>query len=112
MSKKLSKSLLSLVLLLALVFTTCMVPTTKAQAATKSIPIYRLYNPTNGEHLYTTDENEKNVLFGQHGWGYEGIAWYAPSTGTPVYRLYNPGLANHLYTTDTNEVDEIGRAHV
>lgn len=67
--------------------------------------IYRLYNPVNGEHLYTTDVNEKNVLSSKHGWKYEGIGWHAPTSGTPVYRLYNPGLANHLYTTDTNEVN-------
>ena len=66
--------------------------------------IYRLYNPDNGEHLYTTDANERDVLFKEHGWGYEGVAWYAPNTGTPVYRLYNSVLCNHLYTTDTNEV--------
>ena len=66
--------------------------------------IYRLYNPDNGEHLYTTDANERDVLFTEHGWGYEGVAWYAPNTGTPVYRLYNSVLCNHLYTTDTNEV--------
>ena len=65
--------------------------------------IYRLYNPVNGEHLYTTDANEKNVLSSKHGWKYEGIGWHAPTSGTPVYRLYNPVLANHLYTTDTNE---------
>ncbi len=69
--------------------------------------IYRLYNPDNGEHLYTTDANERDVLFTEHGWGYEGVAWYAPNSadfGKPVYRLYNNVLCNHLYTTDTNEV--------
>ena len=69
--------------------------------------IYRLYNPDNGEHLYTTDANERDVLFTEHGWGYEGVAWYAPNSadfGKPVYRLYNSVLCNHLYTTDTNEV--------
>ncbi|MDR0297267.1 MAG: family 43 glycosylhydrolase [Streptococcaceae bacterium] len=72
-------------------------------ATTTQVTIYRLYNPGNGEHLYTQDANEKNVL-STTGWIYEGIGWYAPSAGTPVYRLYNPGLKNHLYTTDTNEV--------
>lgn len=74
------------------------------QAQAGSIAIYRLYYPGNGEHLYTTDVNEKNTLYNNYGWGYEGIAWYASSSGTPVYRLYHPGLGNHLYTTDTNEV--------
>lgn len=38
-------------------------------------PVYRLYNPNNGEHLYTTDANEKETLYRSHGWGYEGIGW-------------------------------------
>lgn len=68
--------------------------------------IYRLYNPITGEHLYTPDANEVQVLYSQYGWGYEGIGWYsAVNTGAPVYRLYNPGLGNHLYTTDLNEIN-------
>ena len=61
------------------------------------VPIYRLYNDTNGEHLYTSDMNEDIVLY-QNGWGNEGTPWLAPADGTPVYRLYNSGLNNHLYT--------------
>lgn len=68
------------------------------------MPIYRLYNPDNGEHLYTTDANECSELYSHHGWGYEGIAWFSSNEGTPVYRLYNNVLCNHLYTTDTNEI--------
>lgn len=66
--------------------------------------VYRLYNPSTSEHLYTTDKNEYETLYRKHGWGQEGIAWKAPRTGTPVYRLYQPGLDNHLYTTDQNEI--------
>lgn len=70
------------------------------------VTIFRLYNSANGEHLYTTDANERDVLDSSvyPDWSYEGIAWIAPAKGTPVYRLYNPVLLNHLYTTDTNEV--------
>ena len=90
---------------LALAIPMMLTPTLQAKAADATVPIYRLYNPDNGEHLYTTDANETRVLYYEHNWGYEGIAWYAPNgTGTPVYRLYNPVLCNHLYTTDTNEV--------
>ena len=68
--------------------------------------IYRLYNRNTGEHLYTPDANEVQVLYSQYGWGYEGVAWYAAiNTGSPVYRLYNPVLGNHLYTTDLNEIN-------
>ena len=106
---KLAKSKLRtaivMVCTLALAIPMMLTPTVQAKAADATVPIYRLYNPDNGEHLYTTDANETRVLYYEHNWGYEGIAWYAPNgTGTPVYRLYNPVLCNHLYTTDTNEV--------
>lgn len=73
--------------------------------------IYRLYNPRNGEHLYTTDRNERDVLYTKGGWGYEGEAWYAPDEGTPVYRLYNARLQNHLYTSDLNEINVLTTIH-
>ena len=69
------------------------------------IPVYRMYNPINGEHLYTTDAHEVKVIYETLGWGYEGIGWYSSVTGTPVYRLYNPKLGNHLYTSDKHEID-------
>ena len=78
--------------------------TAEAPVAASEIPIYRLYNKYTSEHLYTSDENERNVLYESEGWGFEGTGWYAPSCGTPVYRLYNAGLGSHLYTTDLNEV--------
>lgn len=73
--------------------------------------VYRLYNPRNGEHLYTTDTNERNVLYFDHGWGFEGEGWLAPDSGTPVYRLYNTGLQNHLYTSDLNEINVLTSRH-
>lgn len=78
--------------------------TAKAAETTDNTPIYRLYNPDNGEHLYTTDANERDTLYATYGWGYEGVAWYSANEGTPVYRLYNNVLCNHLYTTDLNEI--------
>jgi hypothetical protein len=72
--------------------------------------VFRLYNYENGEHLYTTDVNERNVLFGKTKWNYEDVAWYSPkaenySGALPVYRLFNKYLDNHLYTTDQNEIN-------
>lgn len=83
----------------------------QSEIAGESIAIYRLYNYENGEHLYTVDSNEKDVLYQQHNWGYEGVAWYAPSSGKAVYRLYNHGLQNHLYTMDLNEVEVLTAHH-
>lgn len=76
----------------------------EVKAASDTVPVYRLYCSVNGEHLYTTDAHERDVLYKDHGWGYEGVAWYADTAGTPVYRLYNSGLRNHLYTSDQREV--------
>lgn len=84
---------------------------TEPESAAGPKAIYRLYHPVTGEHLYTPSLKEKDVLYKQAGWGYEGIAWYAPTKGKPVYRLYNRGLKNHLYTTDKNEVEVLTRLH-
>ncbi len=73
--------------------------------ATKAM--HRLYNRNTGEHLYTADEHEKDVLIGR-GWTYEGIAWHAPQGyGYPVYRMYNPASFAHHYTMDINERDTL-----
>ena len=72
-----------------------------------SVPIYRRYNPGNGEHFYTTNKAEADSLVTVHGWSDEGIGWYAPKLradrGDPVYRFYNPVLGVHRYTADKTE---------
>ncbi|MDR2833783.1 MAG: CHAP domain-containing protein [Streptococcaceae bacterium] len=69
-------------------------------------PMHRIYNPNSGEHFYTRDDNEKNVLV-KLGWKYEGIGWFAPNNGKPVHRLYNPNSGGHHYTTNTFERDSL-----
>jgi hypothetical protein len=70
-------------------------------------PVYRLYSESLMVHLFTTDENEKNVLGAGPVWRYEGIAWYVfpdyRNGAVPVFRLYSDALKIHLYTTDANE---------
>lgn len=72
-----------------------------------SVPIYRRYNPGNGEHFYTKDKAEADSLVTIHGWSDEGIGWYSPKNkedyGDPVYRFYNAALGVHRYTADKNE---------
>ncbi|MDE5757708.1 MAG: hypothetical protein K2H85_03740, partial [Allobaculum sp.] len=69
----------------------------------------RLYNPNSGEHFYTKDTHEKDVLVSL-GWQYEGIGWVAPiESDTPIYRLYNPNAGDHHYTADVNEKDTLVR---
>lgn len=65
--------------------------------------MHRLYNPNSGEHFYTADTNEKNVLVNKHRWKYEGVAWTAPDVGNNVYRVYNPNSGEHHYTMGLNE---------
>ena len=71
--------------------------------------MYRLYNPYNGEHLYTASTLERDFL-DSIGWNYEGIGWIAPQGGSaPVYRLNNPfsALGDHHYTTSIEEYETL-----
>lgn len=65
--------------------------------------VYRCYNPSTGDHMYTTSEIEKDTLL-KNGWLDEGIAWKSPKTGQGVFRFYNPSNGDHMYTTDFEEV--------
>ncbi len=65
--------------------------------------VYRMYNPANGEHLYTLSTKERDYLV-KYNWVYEGIAWYAPvSSSTPIYRVYDRSTGKHHYTTSKTE---------
>jgi hypothetical protein len=71
------------------------------------VPVYRLFNPNSGEHLYTKEMNEKNTLIGR-SWGKdEGVKWYSPEKkingADPVYRVFNPRSGEHVFTKDKNE---------
>ncbi|MFP1648427.1 glycoside hydrolase family 73 protein [Enterococcus mundtii] len=72
--------------------------------SSSSSPMYRLYNKSTGQHLYTLNAGEKNYL-STVGWKYEGIAWQAPNSGQPVYRLYNPNNGDHHYTMAQSEIN-------
>ncbi|GBG97310.1 DUF6287 domain-containing protein [Lactococcus termiticola] len=69
--------------------------------------VYRLYNSKSGEHLFTTDSNEKSVLTAK-GWTYEGVAFHSGGKA-PVYRLFNPkaGIGAHLDTASQNELSQL-----
>ena len=80
----------------------------------QAVPVYSLYNPNSGEHVFTILEDERDNLV-TNGWENEGVKWYAPTTGMDVYRLYKPNAADnagnpvgdHRYTTSTSERDEL-----
>lgn len=70
-----------------------------------AVAMYRLYNPNSGEHFYTGNRVEKDMLV-EAGWVYEQVEWFAPvQSDTPVYRLYNPNAGDHHYTTSAGERD-------
>lgn len=74
------------------------------------VPLYRVYNPNNGEHLYTKSLTEAQGLVNK-GWQDEGIGWYgAEKSGKPVYRLYNRNSGEHFYTLDKGEYDNVANA--
>lgn len=70
-------------------------------------PIYRVYNPNSGEHLYTPNGLERIILCNS-GWKDENEAFFIPYNDNAfnpyVTRVFNPNANDHLYTTDTNEI--------
>lgn len=62
----------------------------------------RFYNPNSGEHFYTIDRKEAEVLKNA-GWNDEGDCFNYTNEGTPVYRVYNPNLGDHFFTADLLE---------
>lgn len=80
-------------------------PSTAVAASSNSgIAMYRMYNRNSGEHFYTRNGAERDMLRTK-GWKYEGVGWYAPSSGAPVYRLYNRNAGDHHYTQNGAERD-------
>ncbi len=79
----------------------------KEENVTKSVDMYRLYNPNSGEHFYTASVGERDTLT-DLGWRYEGIGWYSDdSKSVPLYRQYNPNAetGTHNYTMNKAEND-------
>lgn len=69
--------------------------------------VFRLYNPNSGEHVFTTDRNERKVLAAL-GWKAEQIAWNTRAeNSTAVRRLYNPNTGDHHYTMDEREIEHL-----
>lgn len=79
-------------------------------------PVYRLYNPTTFQHVWTADPQQRQEDL-QAGFNDEGIAFtsispvrqeVAPPQGKLlVYRFYIPQTYSHFWTTDVNERDNM-----
>jgi len=89
--------------------TTTPEPTDVPEPGSTSVEMHRLYNPYSGEHFYTSDLSERDMLV-TAGWRYEGVAWNAPTSGTPVYRVYNPYTGDHHYTINYSEIEMLVNA--
>lgn len=70
--------------------------------------VHRLYNPNDGDHLYTTDANEARSLASK-GWKDEGALGVAPAGLTDVYRFVNASTGQHILTDDFAEAEALLR---
>lgn len=100
--KNTKKIAIALLIMFSISFLGLTMKDATVSAAPSGSPVYRVYNPNNGEHLHTMSAGEKDYL-SSVGWKYEGISMYMPNTGKPLYRLYNPNSGEHFYTLSTNE---------
>jgi len=70
-----------------------------------NVPLYRYYNPGNGDHFYTTDWNELGN--GALGYYFEWVQCHIDSRSgpgnAPLYRFYNPSTGGHFYSTNFYE---------
>ncbi len=73
-----------------------------------SIPIYRFFNPAQGTHFYTANEQEKIFLQSIDPFILEGVVFRAFDQDTastiPVYRFFNAETGTHFLTA--NEIEK------
>ncbi len=76
-----------------------------------SVPVYRMYSPSQTDHFYTTNYYEYSVIaptVGYIGEGILGNIYGSSQTGTiPIYRMYSPSQTDHFYTTNYYEYSTI-----
>ena len=81
----------------------------------KTVPVYRAFNPNSGLHQYTTNASEIAALVRQ-GWNYEGIAFQSAKADAnnadikAVYREYNKNNGTHNWTASKYEHDSLVKA--
>lgn len=71
--------------------------------------VYRLYNWSMGDHLYTSSIGERDALM-KTGWVLEGEAFKAPIGTVPVFRLFNSGTSDHMWTASFEEAEDLQKA--
>lgn len=80
--------------------------------AMETTNLFRLYNPVNGDHFYTTSTVERDNAAANLGYVREDaadttyFAFTSPGHGrVALYRLFNPNSGDHFYTTSEFERD-------
>ncbi len=77
-----------------------------------SEPVYRYYNASYINHVYTINPATDFPYDGYNGYYYNGPAFYAYRTqinnSVPVYRYYSPSGVDHHYTKNTEELNTSG----
>ena len=74
--------------------------------------VYRLYDPTRGEHFYTKSSSEAKYL-SSIGWFHESDSDFSAvgkddKDAVAILRVYNPNNGGmHFYTTDVSEVQNL-----
>ena len=66
---------------------------------------HRLINPYTGDHIWTTDTQERDGII-KMGWVSEGIAWRNTDV-VPIYRLFNPYTGDHMFTASLAECNNL-----
>jgi hypothetical protein len=68
------------------------------------------WNPTVGDHFYTTNWNELGN--GAYGWTFERVAAYIYPTQasgtTPLHQYWNASVGDHFYTINLEELGTSG----
>ena len=75
-----------------------------------TVPLYRYWNPTVGDHYYTTNFNE--LGYGAYGWTFEHVECYVfpyQASGTvPFHEYWNASVGDHFYTINLDELGPSG----
>ena len=80
------------------------------------VAVFRAYNPSNDDHLFTSDAGELQNAINQVGYQAEGIGWLAydpnqaPAGTVALRRFVSSASGEHFYTADPNEANNITQA--
>ncbi|PST48443.1 hypothetical protein COO72_07815 [Bifidobacterium callitrichos] len=80
--------------------------------ASRSVPVYRIFDPQSGAHMFTQNVNEM-IVRAQYwsGWRNEGVAFSvlpdASSSGIPVTCLRNRVSNDYVYSTNGVEISAL-----